>query len=124
MLACVTELLSIGEFSRMTQVSASALRFYHELRLLPPAAVDPVTGYRRYSMDQVARAQLVRRLRDLDMPLETVRDVLEAPDVLSRDALLRAHLERMERKLERTRAVVSSLRTFLENPGVRTAVEY
>src|SRR4029079_8550337 len=41
--------LSIGDFSRMTFVSVKALRHYHEVGLLAPAAVDPGSGYRRYA---------------------------------------------------------------------------
>ena len=43
------ELLSIGRFARLTGLSIGALRHYHELGLLQPAAVDPMTGYRSYA---------------------------------------------------------------------------
>lgn len=36
-------LLSIGDFSRMTYLSIKALRHYHDLGLLVPAHIDPVT---------------------------------------------------------------------------------
>lgn len=70
---------SIGEFSRESGLSAKALRLYDELNLLPPAAVDPFTGYRRYSRDQLDRARLVARLRLVGMPLARIRLVLEMP---------------------------------------------
>lgn len=103
----------IGEFSRLTYLSVKTLHHYHDVGLLEPASIDPSTGYRRYSLDQVARAHLIRRLRDLDMPVADVRAVLTAPDDTARDATLRAHLERMEAELARTRAVVASLRELL-----------
>jgi len=48
---------------------------------LLPAAIDTESGYRRYQVAQVPRAQVIRRLRELGMPLEDVRVVMEAPDV-------------------------------------------
>ena len=74
-------LLTIGEFSKMTYLSVKALRHYHDVGLLEPADIDPSSGYRRYTADQVATAQAIRRFRDLDMPIEQVRTVLQAPDL-------------------------------------------
>lgn len=49
----MTTTLSIGDFSRMTQLSVETLRHYHEVGLLEPARVDPFTGYRIHSPEQV-----------------------------------------------------------------------
>lgn len=110
----MTALLTIGDFSRMTYLSVKALRHYHDIGLLEPADVDASTGYRLYRPDQVATAQVIRRFRDLGMPLDHVKAVLDAPDVASRNQAIVAHLERMERQLEDTQATVASLRTLLE----------
>jgi DNA-binding transcriptional MerR regulator len=75
----MTVRLTIGEFSKMTYLSVKALRHYHDVGLLEPAEIDPSSGYRRYGADQVPTAQAIRRFRDLDMPLEQVRLVLQAP---------------------------------------------
>ncbi|MFF0489416.1 MerR family transcriptional regulator [Nocardia sp. NPDC004068] len=119
----MTATVSIGEFARLTYLSVKTLRYYHEVELLTPAAIDPASGYRRYSTDQVAQAHLIRRLRELDMPLPEIRAVLAAPDQAARDAALRAHLTRMEEQLLRTRDVVASLRALLL-PAAPIEVEY
>jgi DNA-binding transcriptional MerR regulator len=54
-------LLSIGEFARLSQLSAKALRLYDELGLVPPARVDPGSGYRFYAVEQLDRARSCRR---------------------------------------------------------------
>jgi DNA-binding transcriptional MerR regulator len=113
----VNELFTIGEFSRTTHLSVKALRHYHDLGLLEPAAVDPATGYRAYSVAQIPAAQVIRRLRDLDMPLDEVGAVLDAAaagDGTERDRLIVVHLERMERQLAETQSSVAALRTLLE----------
>jgi DNA-binding transcriptional MerR regulator len=117
--------VSIGDFSRMTFLSVKALRHYHEVGLLPPAEIDPESGYRRYDLAQVPTAQVIRRLRELGMPLEDVRAVIDAPDVDARNAAISAHLRRMEGELAQTRATVKSLRMLLdETAPAPIAVSY
>jgi DNA-binding transcriptional MerR regulator len=107
-------LLTIGDFSRMTHLSVKALRHYHEVGLLEPASVDPGSGYRLYQPAQVTTAQVIRRFRDLGMPIDEVKAVLDAPDVSARNKAIVAHLERMEQQLADTQATVASLRVLLE----------
>jgi DNA-binding transcriptional MerR regulator len=120
----MTASVTIGEFSRLTHLSVKTLHHYHDIGLLAPARIDPSSGYRRYETSQVEVAQLIRRLRDLQMPLAQVRSVIEAPDVATRDRTLRSHLDQMERELVRTRDVVASLRSMLTLPVADLAVEY
>ena len=109
-------MLSIGDFSRMTQMSVKTLRHYHDVGLIPPDHVDPSTGYRYYSYDQVPTAQVVTRLRALDMPIPEVKAVLTAdPD--DRNALISAHLGRLEARLATTHDAVRALRDILDRPS-------
>jgi DNA-binding transcriptional MerR regulator len=120
----MTASVTIGEFSRLTHLSVKTLHHYHDIALLAPAAIDPGSGYRRYEVTQVPTAQLIRRLRELQMPLAQVREVIEAPDIATRDQTLRLHLDQMERELIRTQEVVASLRSMLTLSPVELAVEY
>ncbi len=108
------QLMPIGRFSRLTGVGVKALRHYDEVGLLVPAAVDDETGYRFYSLDQVDRAEAIRLLRRLDMPLEEIRSTLAAGDpatlraalvshqrqIATRDAELRASRLRLQRLID------------------------
>jgi DNA-binding transcriptional MerR regulator len=73
--------LPIGDFSRATHLSVKTLRHYHRVGLLEPADVDPDTGHRRYTTDQIPVAQVIRRFRALEMPLDDIRAVITTPDV-------------------------------------------
>jgi DNA-binding transcriptional MerR regulator len=117
------DLLSIGDFSRMTFLSVKTLRHYHDVGLLPPARVDDHSGYRYYRLDQVATAQLIRRFRALDLPVEQVRAVLDAPDEETRNRVILAHLERMSAQLRETQETVASLQRMLSAP-TRLPVAY
>ncbi|WP_189531155.1 DNA polymerase III subunit beta family protein [Streptomyces roseolilacinus] len=125
--------MPIGVFARRSGLTSSALRFYADSGLLRPAEVDPVSGYRYYSPDQVARATALRRLREIAMPLTTVGAVLDAgPDEASR--LIDEHVAKVvgDAGAARRRAAVvtSSLTgapslpiTVLKGPVLADAVE-
>jgi DNA-binding transcriptional MerR regulator/effector-binding domain-containing protein len=115
--------LSIGDFSRATHLSVKTLRHYHQVALLEPAQVNPETGYRYYRTDQIGTAQIIRRFRDLNMPIDDVRAVITTTDPDARNALIAAHLNRLEGELAQTRAAVSSLRDLLEHPDAAIEVE-
>lgn len=66
-------LLTIGAFAAAAHLTPKALRLYDELGLLPPAAVDPNSGYRLYDPAQLDRARLIARLRQIGMPLADIR---------------------------------------------------
>ncbi|MHC1558279.1 MerR family transcriptional regulator [Actinomycetospora sp. C-140] len=106
-------MLTIGEFSQLTHLSVRTLRRYHEASLLEPAVVDEATGYRYYAVDQIPTAQVIQRLRELDVPLGDVQRILRTPDPEVRAALVADHLQRLEGELARTRAAVVSLRRLL-----------
>ena len=109
--------LTIGDFSRATHLSVKTLRHYHRVGLLAPADVDADTGYRRYTTDQIPTAQVIRRFRDLDMPLDQIHAVLQAPDLRTRNQLISAHLASLEQNLARTQSAVASLRDLLAGPS-------
>jgi len=72
------ELVSIGEFARLSRLSPRALRIYDELGLLQPAQVDPYSGYRWYAAAQLDRASLIASLRAIGVPLATIGPMLAA----------------------------------------------
>src|SRR5690348_8275731 len=116
--------LTVGDFSRATHLSVKTLRHYHQVGLLEPAAVNPDTGYRYYSPGQIATAQVIRRLRDLEMPVADIKAVLAAPDAAARNVLIAAHLNRLEAELAQTRTAVESLRKLLQPPDGPAAIEH
>jgi len=68
---------SIGEFARRSRLSPRALRLYDGLGLLSPARVDEGSGYRYYHPVQLERARLIATLRQIGVPLATVKELVE-----------------------------------------------
>ncbi|RKN47923.1 MerR family transcriptional regulator [Micromonospora endolithica] len=115
--------LTIGEFATVTHLSVRTLRRYHESGLLTPARVDPYTNYRYYLPDQIATAQVIHRLRELDVPLAEVKSIIATADPHQRAELIAGHLRRLESELDRTRAAVVSLRQLLRPDAAALDVE-
>ena len=105
-------MLTISEFARLVGLAPSALRFYDDCGLLPPADVDGANGYRYYSPSQQPRARLLRDLREIDLPLAEVRVALDADPAVLAD-IVRAHLRTVEAKTAAARAAADHLLTQL-----------
>ncbi|MGH3973874.1 MAG: MerR family transcriptional regulator [Pseudonocardiaceae bacterium] len=100
--------LSIGEFAQASGLTPTALRLYDELGLLPPAHVDPRSGYRSYDQAQLDRARLVAWLRALGMPLARIRVVCDLPPPAAT-----AEVTSYWRQVEADTAARKELATFL-----------
>jgi DNA-binding transcriptional MerR regulator len=100
------EAFSIGRLAELTGLPVKTIRFYSDAGLLPPSGRTRA-GHRRYTATDVARLQLVRTLRDLDVDLVTIGHLLAGRRALAK--LLGAHvaaLEARDRALHRRLAVV------------------
>ena len=124
MLGVVTEnhLLRIGEFARASWLSIKALRAYHDMGLLVPAEVDPHTGYRSYSGAQLVEAAVIRRLRQLDVPLDSIRAVIDARDPAVTQKVLAEHAMVLEERLAALRRTIDDLYLAVDSPDAHTPV--
>lgn len=107
-------LMGIGAFARRVGLAPSALRFYDDCDVLPPAHVDAVTGYRYYAPGQETRAVLVRRLREAGMPLVDASVVLDGTRDEAR-AVLEEHARRARETAESARSAIEEI--LRELPG-------
>jgi len=91
-----------------------ALRLYDDIGLLRPAQVDPSSGYRYYDLAQANRAEAVRILRGVEMPLEEIRAVLDsdAPEVVHK--YLVAHRERLAERLASQERMLAYLESLIQ----------
>jgi DNA-binding transcriptional MerR regulator len=100
--------MSIGEFARRSRLSPKALRLYDGLGLLSPARVDELSGYRYYEDAQLHQARLIATLRQVEVPLTTVRELLELePAELAEQ--LAAYWRRAESRHAGQRELVTAL---------------
>ncbi|MCW2736060.1 MerR family transcriptional regulator [Nocardioides sp.] len=107
-------LLTIGDFARAAGLTAKALRLYDDLGLLPPAEVDPHSGYRRYAPSQLEGARLVATLRLLGMPLARIQRLVDLrPAAAARE--VEAYWAQVEADTATRRHIVTTLVHQLRN---------
>lgn len=75
------ELYSIGEVAKIMDVSVQTLRYYGSINLLKPIFINPVTGYRYFSVNQFHLLDRIKYLQKLGLSLEEIRDVLVNNDI-------------------------------------------
>jgi DNA-binding transcriptional MerR regulator len=110
-------LLSIGEFAAATQLSPKALRLYDEQRILCPAVVEATNGYRYYRADQIALGRLIRTLREMDLPLTRIQELIVVSDSKRSETLLRQFADENERRIARHRSAYQSALALLRSPS-------
>jgi DNA-binding transcriptional MerR regulator len=93
-------MFSIGEFARMGTVSIRTLRHYDEIGLLRPAQVDPATGYRSYSADQLGQLNRIIALKDLGFSLTQTAKLLSGITVEELRGMLALRRAQLERELD------------------------
>lgn len=109
-------LLTISAFARAVELAPSTLRYYDEAGLLTPAEVDPRTGYRYYTPELVRRAGLIRRMRDIGVPVEAMREVLAGPPERAA-GILGEFAERAARNARQAYTTVDDILAVLEGPA-------
>jgi len=109
-----TNLLGIGQFSRMSRMTVKALRYYDEQGVLKPAYIDSASGYRYYSTAQLAEANMIRNLRSLEFSLEDIKRFLGETDTGVRHALLEAHRGKIENRLEQYKSIITTIEKTIE----------
>jgi len=109
--------LTIGPFADMAEISASSLRHYDRIGLMRPAVIDPDTRYRFYREDQVRTAELIRLLRDLDVPLREIRTLLQDPEGSEMQAVLRRQRGRVEKRRDEADRIIARLDRALDGTG-------
>jgi DNA-binding transcriptional MerR regulator len=124
------ELIPIGRFARLSGLSIGALRHYDELDVLRPADVDRFTGYRRYRPEQLEIARTIGRLRELEVPIDEIREVLGTDDPADRRRRIGAHERRLQARVDRlvhplhaTRQLSQEKETLMTATGTTDATD-
>lgn len=112
----------IGSFATAAQMSLKALRLYAQLGLLVPGYVDPDSGYRYYYASQLATARLIRSMREIDLPLATIRRVLEATPADAAQ-LIEAHCRELETRAAQVRRIAPGLIRSIQQEAIEMTIE-
>ena len=106
---------SIGQLAKIAGVSVRTLRHYDQIGLLQPAT-RTAAGYRLYAEQELLRLQQILFFKELDLPLDEIRSVLDDPGFDLVEALehhrrvLQARMDRSMRLLKTIDKTIQRLR--------------
>lgn len=109
------ELMKIGDIAAFFDVSVKALRIYEQKGIIKPVKVDPKTGYRYYSADQVKQLNALLDLQALGFRLEEIKQIM--CDVLSEEELLLKMEEKRriwQDTIEKAQAKIETITDIME----------
>ncbi|KOP68558.1 MerR family transcriptional regulator [Bacillus sp. FJAT-18019] len=92
-------MLSIGEFSKICEVSTKTLRYYDEIGLIHPDQINPDNGYRYYSIHQLKKMLYINRLKSYHFSLEEIKEIINGETDPSEEKL-RYALHRKRREIQ------------------------
>lgn len=74
------KIFSIGEVSKIKEITIKALRYYHEMEILIPRHIEESTGYRYYSIDQFIHIDIIKGCRELGTSIKELQDIFKSCD--------------------------------------------
>jgi len=107
----------IGRLAELSGVPIKTIRYYSDVGILPPSGRTD-SRHRRYTEADLARLQLVRSLRELDVDLDTIRGLLDRRADLG--ALLAAHAATLETRIRSLRRQLAVVRAAVASPSPAT----
>jgi DNA-binding transcriptional MerR regulator len=94
-------MLKIRDFARLAGVSMTTLRYYDEIGLLKPISVDPETGYRLYTMDQLPHLHRILAFKELGLGLIQIAEILdEGVSPLALQGMLRLRQAQLQQQIQ------------------------
>lgn len=93
----------IKEISRLYGLCSDTLRYYEEQGLLSPRRGE--NGYRMFGVQDIGKLNVIRSLRELDIPLERIREYIHNRDIETtlsllneEENLIRFQIQRLQEK--------------------------
>ena len=111
---------TVKQLSELTGLTPRTLRYYDAIGLLRPAR-DGANDYRRYGPAEVERLRQILIYRELGLPLEEIRALLDAPEA-DRSGALRGHLDRLLDRRRQVEALIRMVRRTLDDLEGETAM--
>jgi len=108
-----SELYTIKQIADMAHVTTRTLRYYDQIGLLRPAQTGE-NSYRYYDRDSLLRLQQILFLRELDVPLSDIREMLNKPE-LDLQVVLTGHRAALDGRRVRLQTLIDTIDHTIAN---------
>lgn len=94
------ELLSIGNFSKLTGITRPNLIFYDKENLLKPIGRNTENDYRRYHFSQISTAYLIQVYRQVGLSLNQIKELLNSKSIEDERSMLQSHISKIDEQIQ------------------------
>jgi DNA-binding transcriptional MerR regulator len=111
-----TQLFAVKDIVRITGVTARTLHFYDKINLLKPTRLSD-KGYRDYSREDLERLQTILFLKEMDLPLKEISDIMQ----LSKEEqlqILKLHHQTLLEKQHRLGTIIRALEDYVSGKEI------
>jgi DNA-binding transcriptional MerR regulator len=106
--------LSIAEFSEITGLPQSTLRYYHDKNIFPPAAVGE-NQYRYYSPEQIISVNFIKVLLELGLPIKKISEYQSERDPNGMVSVLFSQIKEINKQIRMLTDAYAVIQVFQEN---------
>lgn len=107
--------LSIGELAKLRNINVQSLRYYEKLGILVPAYINPESGYRYYSLEQIMILDTIILCIDLGIPLKDLKNYVNKEGELEFEHLLKDGRKAAKEKIQKIESSISSIDRTLQH---------
>ncbi|WP_027088008.1 MerR family transcriptional regulator [Cohnella panacarvi] len=102
--------LTVSELAKLRRITPETLRHYDRIGLFKPKFVDPLTGYRYYSVLQYEEIGTIRELRQIGMTTDEIKQYFTDRNVEQSLALMKAKVETLSRNIQELQEIEYNVR--------------
>ncbi|MDY0091617.1 MAG: MerR family transcriptional regulator [Candidatus Vecturithrix sp.] len=113
---------TIGQLAKRFDLSRSTLLYYDNIGLLKPSDRSGA-NYRKYSEDDVRRLEQICMYREAGLPLETIAQIVNAPNKTSLADVLERRLDELNEQIRELRHQQHVITQILKNHQVLSKVK-
>lgn len=107
------ELMTLRTMCERLNVSRRSIQCYEQAGLLKPSAKNKY-GHLLYDEQAFQRAQMIRFLQQLGFKLEEVKEIIDAPDNVRKDAM-EVHVRMPECETEKMTVLIQQARVYINS---------
>ncbi len=107
--------LSIGELAKLRNINVQSLRYYEKLGVLVPAYINPESGYRYYSLEQIMILDTIILCIDLGIPLKDLKNYVNKEGELEFEHLLKDGRKAAKEKIRKIESSINSIDRTLQH---------
>lgn len=116
-------LLSIGEVAKIRNINVQSLRYYEKLGILIPAYINPNSGYRYYSLEQLMILDTIILCIELGIPLKDLKHYVDKDGQLEFERLLKDGERLAKEKMRRISSNLNSIERTLQHINEQRAFQ-